>query len=131
MPNYHLKHLSLGWPTVLCSQDMSSFHITIFYPYRGGITYFKCIEINKVSLSKLRVSFELAHVFAGPSVLIFGNQNMVTLLKFLSYSIKKASLYDYIVFGLINEAFVQVLLKKEMASSSDIELWNLNIESYF
>jgi len=30
-------------------------------------------------LSKLRVSFELAHVFAGPSVLAFGNQNMVTL----------------------------------------------------
>jgi len=29
-----------------------------FYPYRGGITYFKCIEINKVYLSKLRVSFE-------------------------------------------------------------------------
>jgi len=51
---------------------MNSYNnITIFYPYRGGITYFKCIEINKVSLSKLRVSFELAHVFAGPSVLVF------------------------------------------------------------
>jgi len=36
-------------------------------------------------LSKLHVSFELAHVFAGPSVLVFGNQNMVTLL-FLDYS---------------------------------------------
>jgi len=54
-------------------------NITIFYPYRGGITYFECIEINKVSLSKLRVSFELAHVFTGPSVLVFGKQNMVTL----------------------------------------------------
>jgi len=31
-------------------------------------------------LSKLRVSFELAHVFAGPSVLVFGSQNMVTLV---------------------------------------------------
>jgi len=30
-------------------------------------------------LSKLRVSLEMAHVFAGPSVLVFGNQNMVTL----------------------------------------------------
>jgi len=30
-------------------------------------------------LSKLQVSFELAHVFAGPSVLVFGNQNMLTL----------------------------------------------------
>jgi len=55
-------------------------NITIFYPYRGGKTYFKCIEINEISLSKLRVSFELAHVFAGPSVLVFGNQNMVTLI---------------------------------------------------
>jgi len=36
----------------------SNKNITIFYPYRGDITYFKCIEINKVSLSKLRVSFE-------------------------------------------------------------------------
>jgi len=63
------------WPTVLFSYN----NIRIFYPYRGGITYFKCIEINKVSLSKHRVSFELGHVFAGPSVPVFGNQNMVTL----------------------------------------------------
>jgi len=63
------------FPHVLFSYN----NITIFHPYRGGITYFKCIEINKVSLCKLRVSFELAHVFAGPSVLVFGNQNMVTL----------------------------------------------------
>jgi len=51
---------------------------TIFYPYRGGIAYFKCIEMNKAFLSKLRVSFE--YLFAGQSVLVFGNQNMVTLL---------------------------------------------------
>jgi len=36
----------------------SNNNIKIFSPFRGGITYFKCIEINKVSLSKLRVSFE-------------------------------------------------------------------------
>jgi len=71
---------------------MSCFHITIFYPYRGGITYFKCTEINKVSLSKLQVSFELAHVFAGPGVLVFGNQNMVTLSKWsLLYCMKMTS----------------------------------------
>jgi len=54
----------------------------------GSPTYFKCIEINKVSLSKLRVSFELAHVFAGPSVLGFGNQNMVTLFKHILVWVK-------------------------------------------
>jgi len=54
-----------------------SCNITIFYPYRGGIANFKCIDINKASLSKLRVSFE--YLFAGPSVLVFGNHNMVTL----------------------------------------------------
>jgi len=32
----------------------------MFYPYRGGITYFKCIEINKVSLSKLRDEYHLS-----------------------------------------------------------------------
>ncbi len=39
--------------------------------------YFKCIDINKASLSKRQVSFD------GPmalSVLVFGNQNMVTLV---------------------------------------------------
>jgi len=34
--------------------------------------------MNKAFLSKLRVSFE--YLFAGQSVLVFGNQNMVTLL---------------------------------------------------
>jgi len=40
--------------------DVSEFVscITMFYLYRGGIAYFKCIEINKASLSKLRVSLE-------------------------------------------------------------------------
>jgi len=33
--------------------------------------------MNKSSLSKLQVLFE--YLFAGPSVLAFGNQNMVTL----------------------------------------------------
>jgi len=36
----------------------SNNNIKMFSPFRGGITYFKCIEIIKVSLSKLRVSFE-------------------------------------------------------------------------
>jgi len=44
---------------------------------KKNIAYFKGIEINKASLSKLRVSFE--HLFAGLSVLVFGNQNMVSL----------------------------------------------------
>jgi len=40
-----------------------------FLSIQGGIAYFKRIEINKASLSKLRVSFE--YLFAGPSVLVF------------------------------------------------------------
>jgi len=63
-----------------------SCNITIFYPDRG-IAYFKCIEINKASLSKLRVSFE--YLFAGPSVLVFGNQNMVILPTMLCQKKKK------------------------------------------
>jgi len=57
--------LSNPWET----SEYVSCNITIFYPYGGGIAYFKCIEINKAYLSKLRVSFE----FAGPSVLVLGN----------------------------------------------------------
>jgi len=38
------------------------------------MAYFKCIEINKASLSKLRVSFD--YLFPGPCFLVFGNQNM-------------------------------------------------------
>jgi len=43
-------------------------------------------------LSKLRVglSFELAHVFAGPSVLVLGNQNMVTPLVYQSMEGQKS-----------------------------------------
>jgi len=37
-------------------------------------------------MSKLRVSFELAHVFVGPSFLVFGNQNMVTLTYAMLFS---------------------------------------------
>jgi len=32
-------------------------NITIFYPYRGGITYFKCIEINNVFIMFLFLLF--------------------------------------------------------------------------
>jgi len=56
--------------------EFVSCNIKKFYPYRG-IAYFKCVEINKASLSKL--SFQ--YLFAGPSVLVFDNQNMVAILQ--------------------------------------------------
>jgi len=48
-------HNKTCWVT---SEEFVFCNITIFYPYRGGIAYIKPIEINKASLSKLRVSFE-------------------------------------------------------------------------
>jgi len=43
-----------------------------FYPYRGSISYFKCIEMK----ASLNFKYHLSVCF--PSVLVFGNQNMVT-----------------------------------------------------
>jgi len=88
-----------------------SYNITSLYPYRGGIAYFKCIEINKAFLNKHGVSF--VYLFAGPRFLIIKIWSPTLLIKslramqwemkFINY--QTSILNTFYIHALINSLF--------------------------